>query len=374
MAVLPPMRREILAEVLKIVFLSGALSLTLIISIYFIGKNPYNIFYLNYQHINSMLVISDTLDSIYLTKKSFKQLQNNEKNDLELSLKYLEKNIDYNLGLKLIKKINILIDEYKNNGTYLSDGQFIQIRKLLRSLIQENEKNNSKIVLEKELFSKNVLFLSFFIFLLALFIAVYFSERLSGRISHPIKKISEVLQYKPNLGQKLKFPEPENLEIKNLIIELNDLWKRLSDLNSANIKNLLVQRNELDAVLDVIDDAIFILDHLGKIEHHNKTFAQIMGARKNYLNFQPWADVSLSTTSYIQLRNFLRKDNFEEGNFFASVDGRGHVFHVRKRIIYDGNKNRYGTIYILHDISSTFSSEKFSEISMNLQDAQSKYE
>ena len=65
MTALPPMRREILTEVLKIVFLSGALSLSLIISIYFSGKNPKSVFFINYQAINSILVMSDSWDSFF---------------------------------------------------------------------------------------------------------------------------------------------------------------------------------------------------------------------------------------------------------------------------------------------------------------------
>lgn len=374
MAALPPMRREILTEVLKIVFLSGALSIFLLISIYFSGKNPKSVFFINYQSINSILVMSDSLDSLFLAKNHVIQLRKKEMDDFELSLQYLEKYNENSDETESIKKIRILFENYKSNDKNLGYQEYVKLRKLLRNLIHENQKINSKIIADRESFATKILILSCIIFLLALAISVYFSEKLSGRIAQPIKKISEILQHKPSLGQKLKFPQPENLEIKVLIIELNDLWKRLGDLNNKNIKNLSAQRNELDTVFDAMEDAIFILDHLGKIEHHNKVFAKIMGAKINHLNFQPWNDVSLSSLAYIQLRNLLQKENFEGSDFFATVDNVGCIYRVRKRIIYDGNKNRCGTIYILHEITNTLSHEKFSELSLKLQESQSKYE
>jgi PAS domain S-box-containing protein len=374
MTALPPMRREILIEVLKIVFLSGALSLSLIISIYFSGKNPKSAFFINFQSINSILVMSDSLDSLFLAKNHLIQLRKKETDDFEMSLQYLEKYNENNAESDSLKKIRVLFENYKSNDKNLGYSEYIKLRELLRNLIKENQKVNSKIIIDRESFATKILILSCIIFLLALSISVYFSEKLSGRIAQPIKKISEILQHKPSLGQKLKFPQPENLEIKILIIELNDLWKRLGDLNNTNVKNLSAQRNELDTVFDTMEDAIFILDHLGKIEHHNKVFSRIMGAKNHHLNFQPWNDVSLSSLAYIQLRNLLRKENFEEADFFANVDGVSRIYHVRKRIIYDGNKNRCGTIYILHEVTNTLSSEKFSEISLKLQEYQSKYE
>ncbi|APJ03739.1 PAS domain S-box protein [Silvanigrella aquatica] len=374
MTALPPMRREILTEILKIVFLSGALSLLLIISIYLSGKNPKSVFSNNYQSINSILVMSDSLDSLFLARNHLIELKKKEMEDFQSALDYLEKYNENPIEIDLLKKIKVLFESYKLNDKNLIYSEYVKMRELLKKLVEENQKSNAKIIADRESLTTKILILSCILFCFALFLSVYFSEKLSSRIAQPIKKIAEILQHKPSLGQKLKFPQPENLEIKILLIELNDLWKRLSDLHNANMKNLNAQRNELDAVFDAMEDAIFILDHLGKIEHHNKVFAKVMGAKANHLNFQAWNDVSLSSLSYIQLRNLLRKESFEETQFYAVVDQVGCLFQVRKKIIYDNNKNKCGTIYILHDITNTLSPEHFSELSLKLQEAQSKYE
>lgn len=374
MTALPPMRREILAEVLKIIFLSGTLALFLIVSIYFSGKSPKIVFFINYKSMNSILAISDSCDSFFLAKNHLIRLRKKEVEDFELSLTYLENYFNNNDTIQSLQKIRELFENYKLNNKNFEYTEYIKMRAYLRILIKENQKINSKIIEDRESFATKVLILSCIVFLLSFLISVYFSEKLSGKIAQPIKKISEILQNQPILGKKLKFPQPENLEIKNLIIELNDFWKRLGELNDTNVKNLNAQRNELNTIFDTMDDAIFVLDHLGRIAHYNKVFSSIMGAKKQYLNFQYWNDVSLSSLSYIQLRNLLRNENFEEVDFFATVENIGRIYRVRKRIIYDANHCRCGIIYILHEITNTLSPEKFSEMSLKLQEYQSKYE
>jgi PAS domain S-box-containing protein len=157
-----------------------------------------------------------------------------------------------------------------------------------------------------------------------------------------------------------------------LILELNELWKRLSEIHNNNVKSLNAQRNEFDVVLDTIEDPIVVLDHLGKIEHHNKYFANLVGAKGHSLNFQAWNDVSLSSLTYLHLRNLLRIENMEETLFWTAVDHSDKIFRLRKRYIFDSNKKRCGTIFILHDITHSFSSEKFKEITLKLKDSQSK--
>ena len=369
MNVLPPMRREILFQVLKIVFLSSALSLFLILSIYFSAKNPKNTLIFNYQSINSLLIMSDNLDSLFLAQNNLIQLRKKEVESFEDNLVKLE---NEKVNIDSFKKIRELFEKYKNNEKKMGYNEYFILRSLLKEQIQNYQEKTSKIIVDRESFTTKVLILSVIIFLISLIVSVYYSEKISGKIAYPIKKISEVLQNKPSFGQKLKFPLPENLEIKNLIIELNELWKRLSEINNNNVKSLNAQRNEFDVVLDTIEDPIVVLDHLGKIEHHNKFFANLVGAKPNSLNFQAWNDVSLSSLSYLQLRNLLRNENMEESLFWAVLDNSDKIFRLRKRYIFDSNKKRCGTIFILHDITYSFPLEKFKEMSLKLKESQTK--
>lgn len=368
------MRREILIEVLKIIFLSGTLGLFLIIFIYFSSKNPKNVFFVNYQSTNAIMLMSDSLDSIYLSKNDNFSLLENEINNFRSSLDFLDKYYNNEVNTHALKKLRILFERYLKNKESLNYNNYAKMQEYLRIIMKDNQKHISKIIADRESFSTKMVFLSCLVFILALLISVYFSEKLSHKIAQPIKKIAEILQNKKLLDQKLKFPVPETLEIKLLILELTDLWKRLSDSHKQNLKNLQMQRNELNAVLDAMEDGIFIVDLQGRIEHYNKIFAKILGALEQSLSFQPWHDVSLSSLAYVQLRNLLRKENFEESEFFATVDEIGRIFLVRRKIIFDEYKNRCGTIYILHDITNKFSINKFQELSLRLQEEQSKYE
>ncbi|MBX9840113.1 MAG: hypothetical protein K2X69_17575, partial [Silvanigrellaceae bacterium] len=335
MNVLPPMRREILFQVLKIVFLSSALSLFLILSIYFSAKNPKNTLLFNYQSINSLLLMLDNLDSLFLAQNNLIQLRKKEVENFEENLAHLEKEKD---NLESLKKMREIFEKYKNNKRKMDYNEYFTMRSILKERIQNYQNKTSKIIADRESFTTKVLILSVIIFLISLSISIYFSEKISGKIAYPIKKISEVLQNKPSFGQKLKFPLPENLEIKNLILELNELWKRLSEIHNNNVKSLNAQRNEFDVVLDTIEDPIVVLDHLGKIEHHNKYFANLVGAKGHSLNFQAWNDVSLSSLTYLHLRNLLRIENMEETLFWTAVDHSDKIFRLRKRYIFDSNK------------------------------------
>ncbi|KAB8033513.1 PAS domain S-box protein [Fluviispira multicolorata] len=370
MIALPPMRRGILKEVLKIVFLFGALGFTLILFIHFSSKNPKNLISLNFQASNVIIEMFDHWELLNDHNINSNLVVTENKKSFQQSLDFLEKYYSTNDTSIILHEMHLIFDKYKIKNNEISRQDYLQMRKLLKKIMKENQYKLSTLILSRERFSNKMVLLACLIFLIALGFSVYFSERLSSRIAYPIKKISEILQSKPDLNHKLKFPPPETLEIKVLTIEFIELWKRLSDLHKKNLKNLKLQRNELNAVFDSMEDAIVVLDNKGKIEHYNKLFLQIIGAKNESLLYQPWSDVSLSSITYMQLRNLVRNDNFEESNFWAFVDGNETIFRVRKRIINDEDKQRNGVILILHNLSNRYSAAQFKEIAIKLKTEQ----
>ncbi|WP_186644387.1 PAS domain-containing protein [Fluviispira vulneris] len=373
MNTLPPMRRGILREVLKIVFLFGFLGFILIIIIHFSSKNPKNLYLLNFKSTSSIVTMYENWDTLYTKRLNHSETTVEHVKNFQISLDFLQNYYSTNQSYIVLYEIKKIFSKYNNNENAIRVADYNKMKDLLRKIMLENQYKLSKFIVDRDSFSNKMVLLACFIFLVALLFSIYFSERLSSKIAFPIKKISEVLQCKPDLNHKLKFPEPETLEIKFLTIELISLWKRLSDLHKKNLKNLRIQRSAMNTVFDAMEDAVVVVDSYGKIEHYNKLFLSVIGAKDLSLLFQIWYDVSLSSQAYIHLRNLVRRENFEESNFWAIVDGNECIFRVRKRYFYDEDMSKSGFIIVLHNLNNRFSSMQFKETAIKLKSEQGSH-
>ncbi len=371
MNTLPPMRRGILKEVLKIVFLFGFLGFILIIIIHFSSKNPKKLYLLNFNSTSSIVSIYENWDSLYTKRLNQSETAKDDILSFQKSYDFLRQYYNTSQANVVLFEINKIFIKYNKNENIISVKDYAKMKDLLRKIMLENQYKLTKIILDRDSFSTKMVLLACFIFLVALLFSIYFSERLSSKIAFPIKKISEVLQCKPDLNHKLKFPEPETLEIKFLTLELLSLWKRLSDLHKKNLKNLRIQRSAMNTVFDAMEDAVVVIDSYGKIEHYNKLFLSVIGAKDSSLLFQIWYDVSLSSQAYIHLRNLVRKENFEESYFWAIVEGNECIFRVRKKYFYDEDMSKSGFIIVLHNLNNRYSSMQFKETAIKLKSEQS---
>lgn len=342
MSVLPPMRRGIAIEVLKILLLSNLSSLILIFIVYFIGKNPKNYIALNTQNLQSLLYVSTQFDNIFSSNSRY-MFSKDELQKLNDSFYTLEKRNIENIKIIELKKIINNYIKYQK----MTNKDYVFSREILNYLINNNYENMSKEILEKENFSTYILGLCCALFFISLFISIYYSERLSEKIATPIKKISEILKFKPDLGQKLKFPEAENVEMKTLILEFSELWNRLSDLNRFNIRNLRYKEWEINEIINFYSNGIFVLNHLNKVIYYNHILRKIIGAENYEIKGNNWYDLSISSNNYIIIRDLIRKGAFDKKETDLVFENIKKPYIIRKSEIKDQQGNLDFIIYEL---------------------------
>ncbi|WP_158997231.1 transcriptional regulator [Pigmentibacter ruber] len=342
MSVLPPMRRGIAIEVLKILLLSNLSSLILIFIVYFIGKNPKNYIALNTQNLQSLLYVSTQFDNIFSSNSRY-MFSKDELQKLNDSFYTLEKRNIENIKIIELKKIINNYIKYQK----MTNKDYVFSREILNYLINNNYENMSKEILEKENFSTYILGLCCALFFISLFISIYYSERLSEKIATPIKKISEILKFKPDLGQKLKFPEAENVEMKTLILEFSELWNRLSDLNRFNIRNLRYKEWEINEIINFYSNGIFVLNHLNKVIYYNHILRKIIGAENYEIKGNNWYDLSISSNNYIIIRDLIRKGAFDKKETDLVFENIKKPYIIRKSEIKDQHGNLDFIIYEL---------------------------
>lgn len=356
--ILPPLRRRVLGQIIKIIFLFGSLCLFLIIAIHMSEPDPKKLFVENHKltsEVISMLEKLDFLNSNTLLKTNEEKIL--LKKELLNSIQRVKKNNKSGSEQITIEQIEELLKDQEKPDSY------VKMPKLLVHLIEQTQTNIEETLNHRISFSKRVAIGACVIFLIGLIISIHFSEKLSESIAQPLKKITEVLQNKTKLNEKLKFPQPTSLEIKVLILELNDLWKRLSELNSKNLKNLESQKREMGAIFSAMEDAAVVFDSQNRIQHYNQGFLEILGLHDDKLIYeQKWDDLSLMSEAYLELRDLLRKDNYEETLFNCQIKGSEKIYRARKKLITDSLHNKLGTALLLHDITEKLPPHRFTEI------------
>jgi PAS domain S-box-containing protein len=352
MNTLPPLRRKILTQILKIIFIFFILAFALIFTVQFSIFNPDQRISASYQFIHTIDNMEDIVDSIYQNKLTDKQRQNLM---LDLDNKIIQvrsenKNTKYEEDTE---KILQHLENIKTKKT-LQKEEYLEFKKSLRKLSTLNKVVTIETIKNRFAIARGILFSACFIFMITLIVSIYLSEQFSSNIVQPLKKMTEVLQNNPQLNQKLKFPEPNSLELKILIMELSDLWERLRDAEQVHLKKLDAQRKDLEAILSSIKDAILVLDDEGIVRHMNKGFYEFLGAsEQESLLYWKWEDLPLSTKAYLDLRETTRPDDFKESVLIQNKNDKIHYFLVRKNKILDESGNATGFIVVLHNINST---------------------
>lgn len=373
--VLPPLRRQILSQIIKIVFLFGCLGFSLIVFIHESVSDPKTLISKSHTSTNEVIKMLEAIDFLHAktiakSPREKTALINNFQSSLywfKQSNKTFAEQITIRQIEDLWKKQNLQELIGNNAATILKQEDYITMRRLLIRLISETQTDVAETLNHQISFAKRMVLLACVIFLVGLGISIYFSEKLSRSIAQPLRKITETLQNQPKLHEKLKFPIPTSLEIKVLISELNDLWKRLAELNSKNLQNLESQKGEMEAIFSAMEDAALVIDSQGYVQYYNQGLLDILGLKdEHFIDGQKWDDLSLMSAAYLQLRQLTQKDNYEEVLFACVINEEDKIYRARQKTVCNSSQNRLGSILLLHDITKKLPSDKFREILQTL--------
>lgn len=370
--ILPPLRKKVMREIFKIVFFFGGLGFILITVVNVVSPNHKKLIAHSEEFINQTIIMFELWDDIYINSNYIlkQNTKLNKKFDFqiaaqkfEIALSVLTKMKNSSEEKEVISKVEqIWKSQNEQNKGSVSEENYIILKDLLKNLIKTNQIQLMEAVKRNISHSKEIAVIVSILFLFALAISIYFSEKLSSSIALPLKKITEALQNKPKFNQKLKMPEPSSLEVKVLIAELNELWKTISEFNKQNMHNLASQKKEMEVIFSAMEDAALYLNSQNKIQYFNNGFLDILAIQDEKLIYEhDWDDLPLMTDSYLQLRKLLRKEHEDEILFTCKIHNEDRIYRSRKKIIHDGNNKKSGVILLLHDITKKLPTNKFQE-------------
>lgn len=362
--ILPPLRKKIFIEIVRIAFLLTCFGIILLVVVHkssFISKS---IIEKNHVRTNQFITMVETWD-ILNSKSLLKTDIEKEKLKKEFSdlITFIKKNEMKNENLVTISEIETQWNEIKTNKlNKINDQFYLSIKKLLMRMIRDNQITMAENLNHQIYFSKLAALFGCLLFFVGFLVSIYFSHRLSSNIAWPLKRMIEVLQGRPKLHEKLKFPIPTSLEVKILISEIDDLWKRLSELNNRNLRYLKSKQREMEVIFSAMEDAAVFFDAVNKIQYYNDGFLDILGVQdEKLISEHKWDDLPLMGDSYLQLRKLLRINNFDEVLFTCVVNNEDRIYRVRKKIVSDENHDKLGIILLLHDITKRLPPETFKE-------------
>jgi PAS domain S-box-containing protein len=222
---------------------------------------------------------------------------------------------------------------------------------LLNRLIEVNQVAMFRLAEESTRLRNRVLLTSGLIFLVTVLIALYLADGLAIKVAMPIKEIAEALKNKPIPGDKLRLPTPTSLEIRILTHEMNQLWRRLSELRKLNIEEIATQRNKLEVVLEAVEDAILVIDSSNNVLQCSEGLLKIIGLPHDLVVGHPWLDLPTADEDYLRLRELLMPQLAERETVELNVDAEKRIFACRCRKITNKIGETTAIVYLLHDIT-----------------------
>jgi PAS domain S-box-containing protein len=191
------------------------------------------------------------------------------------------------------------------NSYYLTRQSIVDIYNINMSAIM---KINGRI----EATAQRISFWMILIGLLSIIITLFFIIKYPGSIVNPILELTEKIKAisKGNYDQQLKFSS--NDELGDLAAAFNTMAVRLKEYDESNLDKLLFENKRLDAVIENLQDAVFILDEDKKILVANSTALSLTGLRNKEISGKYAPDIAMNNDLLRELIKGLIRTNEEE--------------------------------------------------------------
>ncbi|WP_353462236.1 ATP-binding protein [Mammaliicoccus sciuri] len=178
---------------------------------------------------------------------------------------------------------------------------------------------------------------------------IYFVVRyINTSYIHPIKEVTYATKLLASGKYRVRVPESNVKETKELFVNTNELARTLDNLNNEQ----KLQRNRLETTLENIPSAILMLDREGYIVIANKTYHDLFD-RDSYSEGQLFKE-AMSNVEIIQMMNEalkLEKPMYEQVEMYIN-DVHNKFFEVSVIPVLSRKKrNLLGLVVVMHDIT-----------------------
>lgn len=352
---LPPLRKRILRSFLVMVLLYGALTVFIMVAVFFASGITPQLLHVNYDSIAAASKMHEAWDSLRHPDDDSAHDAQHWTRQFEAALKFEEGNVTEAGEGAATKRIREIWNGVSSNPQKIQSDDFTasyrQLNQNLAQIVLVNERGMFTLADKSVELRLRVFIVSGAIFIAALLLAIYLSDGLANRTASPLKEIAEALRNKPTPGGKLRLPTPTSLEMRILTHEMNQLWKRLSEFKVLNVEELAMQRSKLEIVVESVEDAILVLDSFGNVLQSNQGLAEILGLPAASINGQRWSDLPTGNQNYIKLRDLFIPEMQPNNSVEVELRGETHVFSGRKREIIGKKGESLGSLFLLHDVT-----------------------
>ncbi len=354
---LPPLRRKILFNFLLVVGLYGGFGTLLMSTTFFASRISPEIIHLNYDSIAAAQKMGDAWDILW-------HVDDYRHAESARWIKSFSDSLAFCLGnvtepgeeeaLRAIADVwGRIRPEMETGKLPLFSPEYAEVHRNIAKLVEVNEQGMFEKAAATVRYRNRVFIIAMVIFFLTLTIAVYLADGLAEKLASPLKQIAEALRNKPVPGEKLRLPEPSTLETRILTHEMNQLWKRLSDLRKLNLEELSTQTSKLEIVVDSVEDAILVLDNHDNVLQCNQGLTDLVGLPASFVYGHRWHDLPTGNANYLVLRERLTPNISADASFELDRQGQTRFFSGRCRHITTKPGEALGTVYLLHDITET---------------------
>jgi len=352
---LPPLRRKIMRSFLVMLLLYGGLAAFILVAVFFASGITPKAIHLNYDSISASTQMREAWSALRFPWLYQNKTGDQWKKQFEMSLNFEQGNIsepgekELVAGIQKIWKEALQLNFSTQSATFASD--FSRMNQLLGQLVSVNELGMFALAEQSTTLRTRAFILTGCILLVSLCVAIYMADGLASRLASPLKEIAEALRNKPIPGERLKLPTPTSLEIRILTHEMNQLWKRLSELRMLNVEELADQRSKLEVVLESVEDAILVLDNFRNILQANQGLSRLIGVPLETLIGAKWTDLSTGSENYLKLRELIN-DKFEPNQTIELLlKGEVRTYSGRRREITGKSGENVGSLYLFHDLT-----------------------
>jgi NtrC-family two-component system sensor histidine kinase KinB len=356
MSALPPIRRKILRDIMKLVCIFGLLGILLMAVVSTTGRTPPQLIRRNYDSISAAARMKVAWNALKHADDYGEKSVAEWKDYFEQALQFEEQNVTETGEKEASELLRRNWEHFlKKGNSPPSSEEFRATLKILEHLVTLNEVGMFQLAEKNMRLANNVVFGSLFLFLGGIVASIFAADSISGRIAQPLRRISEVLQNKPQLGHKLKLPPPTSLEIKFLSSELSELWNRLSELDKVNVNQLIKQKSELEVILASVEDGIVVLDNSDKVSHTNQCFLEMINLTSHEEAMGTlWNDLPTASTNYLTVRetmlHLIQSEIFESEIQIESNEFK-HIYHARMRNVIDAQSEKQGRVFLFSNIT-----------------------
>lgn len=331
LVILPTLQSKIRRAFFRLVLLFGALSLLLMVGIFFAVRVPSLMVRMNYDSISYAQKMEEAFNGILLDMLIAHNGQGTPdstplRTQFTEALEQAKGNITEPDEQSAVTDIGTQWQAFLQNPS--TDSASL-LHTAITNLVQVNERGMLQRLDANVLIRDVMVLLAALAFLLGTGWAIWLADGVVSPLSHPLRRAAEVLGQRPSLSTKLHLPEPQTLEVRILFDELARMWTRLGELDALNMDSVVREKQKLEVILESAEDAVLVLDAQGLILHVSSSMAALLTMDTATLHGQSWEDLSTVSPNYLSLRAALQ--NTGQRDIVMWVQGEEHIYTVRHR-------------------------------------------